>query len=258
SGSGPMIWRLLRDLCYDHGFDVNVEPYTHKLAIMAIKGPNSEAVLKSAGLSKSDVTIGSAISTTVRDCAVLLWHCGQNNWEVHVDANKALPVYEHLFECGKDLGLLNAGYRALDVDSLERGECAWHYDLRSDDTPLEAGLLPRVEPGCHNSNQRRNFLGYEQLLCQQNQGVTKTRVMLQLTREGNLCGLEGIVRDGHLVGSLRRAGHSYLTNSNLGIGYIRHHQQQPLTWSQLKESTWEVEIMGQRVPASLYNPQQPL
>lgn len=41
---------------------------------------------------------------------------------------------------GQELGISNAGYRAMDSLSLEKGYRHWHMDLRSEDDPLEAGL----------------------------------------------------------------------------------------------------------------------
>lgn len=41
---------------------------------------------------------------------------------------------------GQEFGISNAGYRAIDSLSLEKGYRHWHMDLRSEDDPLEAGL----------------------------------------------------------------------------------------------------------------------
>jgi sarcosine dehydrogenase len=41
---------------------------------------------------------------------------------------------------GKDKGIVNAGYRALDSLSIEKGYRHWHADVRLDTTPHEAGL----------------------------------------------------------------------------------------------------------------------
>ena len=43
-------------------------------------------------------------------------------------------------EAGRDYGIANAGYRAMDSMSIEKGYRHWHADLRSEDDPLEAGL----------------------------------------------------------------------------------------------------------------------
>lgn len=43
-------------------------------------------------------------------------------------------------DVGQKYGATNAGYRAIDSLSLEKGYRHWHMDLRAEDDPLEAGL----------------------------------------------------------------------------------------------------------------------
>lgn len=73
-------------------------------------------------------------------------------------SDSCIPVYLALTEAGKEFGMVNAGYRAIDSLSIEKGYPHWHqevvlhseglsitmtYDaqVRMDDTPLEGGLL---------------------------------------------------------------------------------------------------------------------
>ena len=44
-------------------------------------------------------------------------------------------------QVGHKYGMVNAGYRAIDSLSIEKGYPHWHQEVRMDDTPLEAGLL---------------------------------------------------------------------------------------------------------------------
>ena len=61
-------------------------------------------------------------------------------WELHVPSSSAVEVYKTVMAAGKDFGIANAGYRAIDSLSIEKGYRHWHMDLRSEDDPLEAGL----------------------------------------------------------------------------------------------------------------------
>ena len=47
---------------------------------------------------------------------------GELGWELHAPNNAALDVYNVLFQAGKELGLRNSGYRAMDSLSMEKGE----------------------------------------------------------------------------------------------------------------------------------------
>jgi sarcosine dehydrogenase len=45
---------------------------------------------------------------------------GELGWELHVAADNCVPVYLALMEEGRQLGLVNAGYRAIDSLSIEK------------------------------------------------------------------------------------------------------------------------------------------
>ena len=59
---------------------------------------------------------------------------------MHLPNSSAVAVYKAVLEVGKELGIANAGYRAIDSLSIEKGYRHWHLDVRSEDDPLEAGF----------------------------------------------------------------------------------------------------------------------
>jgi len=63
-----------------------------------------------------------------------------SGWELHVPTSSAVAVYKSIMEAGKEFGIANAGYRAIDSLSIEKGYRHWHMDLRSEDDPLQGGL----------------------------------------------------------------------------------------------------------------------
>src|SRR5688572_2593371 len=65
-------------------------------------------------------------------------------------------VYEALWEAGQDLGVANAGYRALDSLRLEKGYRYWSSEISPDTNPFEAGLGFAV-------SFTKNFIGREAL-----------------------------------------------------------------------------------------------
>ena len=46
---------------------------------------------------------------------------GEMGWELHAQNSAALDVYHALFASGRDVGLKNSGYRAMDSLSMEKG-----------------------------------------------------------------------------------------------------------------------------------------
>lgn len=54
--------------------------------------------------------------------AIRLSFVGELGWELHVPRESCLPVYRAVMEAGAKHGLVNAGYRAIDSLSIEKGE----------------------------------------------------------------------------------------------------------------------------------------
>ena len=72
--------------------------------------------------------------------ATRLTYVGELGWELYVPVEFAVGVYEQLIAAGRDLGLVNAGYYAIDSLRLEKGYRAWGRELTPDINPFEAGL----------------------------------------------------------------------------------------------------------------------
>ena len=54
---------------------------------------------------------------------------GEMGWELHVPKESCPAVYRALMEESKGL-LVNAGYRAIDSLSIEKGYPHWHAEIR--------------------------------------------------------------------------------------------------------------------------------
>jgi sarcosine dehydrogenase len=71
---------------------------------------------------------------------------GELGFELHVPRSESTKIYKllrsHGDELEKETGLpvRDAGYRAIDSLSAEKGFRHWHADLTGRDTPLEAGI----------------------------------------------------------------------------------------------------------------------
>ncbi|KAG0711740.1 Sarcosine dehydrogenase, mitochondrial [Chionoecetes opilio] len=108
-------------------------------------------------------------------------------------------------QAGESRGIANAGFRAMDSLSCEKGYRHWHADVRPDDTPLEAGLAFTCKLSTHTA-----FKGRAALERQRAEGISKKLVTLTL-EDGALplWGHEAIVRDGEVLGHVRRAEYAF-------------------------------------------------
>ena len=53
--------------------------------------------------------------------ALRLSFVGELGWELHIPNESAVPVYEAVMQAGQQHGIVNAGYRAIESLSLEKG-----------------------------------------------------------------------------------------------------------------------------------------
>ena len=56
---------------------------------------------------------------------------GEMGWELHVPRDSCSAVYGALMAESKGGQLVNAGYRAIDSLSIEKGYPHWHAEIRS-------------------------------------------------------------------------------------------------------------------------------
>ncbi|KAK7075104.1 hypothetical protein SK128_005196 [Halocaridina rubra] len=169
-------------------------------------------------------------------------------WELHIPNESAVAVYKALMEAGKPHGLVNAGYRAIDSLSCEKGYRHWHADVRPDDSPLEAGLAFTCK-----LKTSTNFLGREAIKKQKVRGITKKLVTITVDDPLiPLWGLEGIWRDGKPVGYIRRADYAFALGRSLGYGYVQHPDKSIVTNDFLKSGTWKIESMGEYIDATVH------
>jgi glycine cleavage system aminomethyltransferase T len=120
---------------------------TSAYAVYGVMGPRSRELL--SAISRSDFTdqafpFGSSQTVdlgyaTVR--ATRITCVGELGWELYVPAEFAVGVYEDLMAAGAGLGVVNAGYYAIESMRLEKAYRAYGRELTPDFNPVEAGLL---------------------------------------------------------------------------------------------------------------------
>lgn len=237
-----------------HNWNVQVLNRTNDMALLSVQGPNSRDILKKvsdAELSNDAFPFSTHKVIKVADHAVRalrLSFVGEIGWELHMPNSSAIPVYKALMNAGEAYGLANAGYRALESLSCEKGYHHWHADVRLDDTPLEAGL----GFACKLKTDTR-FLGRNAIEAQKSVGITKKLVTFTLNNPSRpLFGLEGIWRNGKPVGFIRRAEYAFLIQRPIGHGYVQKADGTHITKDFLKTGTWTIESMGEMLDATVH------
>jgi len=228
-------------------------------AVLGVMGPRSRALLARLadtelgnetfpfGASR-EIGLGRALVRASR-----VTYVGELGWELYVPVEFAAGLYANLVEAGADLGLVDAGYYAMDSLRLEKAYRAWGRELTTDDTPLEAGLgfavrLDKAVP----------FLGREALLRQRQERLSKRLLSFVLDDPAALpWGDEPIHADGRIVGSVTSASYGHTVGRGVALGYVRHPDGVDEAFA--SGSAFEIEIAGDRFSAraSLRPPYDP-
>jgi aminomethyltransferase len=108
-----------------HGLDVSIEDVSERVAGLALQGPKSREILEAATTQEwSDVRYFSGRRTEIGGVDAYVsrtGYTGDLGYEIWVDGEAALDVWDALWQAGDAFQLRPAGIRALDVSRVEAG-----------------------------------------------------------------------------------------------------------------------------------------
>lgn len=225
---------------------------TSGMAVLSIMGPRSRQLLQS--LTPADLSHQAFPFATSREIelgyamvrASRITFVGELGWELYIPTEFALGVYDQIIAAGEALGLVHAGYHALNSLRMEKAYRHWGHDITDEDTPLQAGLEFVVR-----FDKAGGFIGRDALLAQQDSGVSRQLVQFQLQDpQPLLYHNEPIWRDDDIVGHITSAAYGHTLGASIGLGYVTG----PVTGG-----SFEIEVAGTRYAAQaslrpLYDP----
>ncbi len=232
--------------------NANLTDETDNWAVLSLMGPNARALLNR--LTESPIDNASLPFAHSREIEIAgvhvriirITYVGELGFELHIPVAHAMSVYNELHRAGADLGLRNAGYRAIESLRLEKGYRAWGSDLTPDHTPLEAGLGWAVK-----LNSDIAFIGKESLQNQASNGLKKQLACFTVEDPSiTLIGRETLYRNGQRVGWLSSAGFGHTVGCPVGLGYVRDPKGVDRTF--LESGTYELEVAGTKVPCRIH------
>ena len=230
---------------------VELQDITEEWATFSLMGPLAREVLSEiteSDLDNENFPFGTCRTIEIVGQNVLalrVTYVGELGWELHMPCDSAETVYDALMETGKNSGIVNAGYRAIESLRLEKGYRAWGEDITPDTTPFEAGLGWAVK-----LKSGTEFIGHGALLTQQKQPLKKRLACFTIDDPDIvLLGRETIFRNGEIVGWLTSGGWGYTVNKNIGYGYVRN--PDGVDNEYLKTGTYELEIATARYACNL-------
>jgi glycine cleavage system T protein len=222
---------------------VDMADETENLGCLGLWGPESRRVLQTVSgndLSNAAFPYMTARSIDIRGASV--WaqrvsYVGELGWELYIQAQDALNIWDALMQAGREFGIQPAGYKALDALRIEKGNLYWSADISPVDNPLEAGLGRFVR-----MNKREEFIGRQALSKIRGRGL-KTRLMaLTMDAGGNLYGGESVRADGEMIGRIRTGNYGYTIGKDIGLVYL------PAALAHAGAEL-DVEVLGEHIKA---------
>ncbi|MED6328449.1 MAG: FAD-dependent oxidoreductase [Actinomycetota bacterium] len=232
------------------GARMTVTDVTSGWAVLGVFGPearNVVAPLTDANLSNEAFPFGTLQEIDLgyaRSIAVRRTYMGELGWELYVPTEFAVGSFDALWESGAPMGLVPAGYHAMNSLRMEKAYRHWGDDIAEEDTPVEAGLSWGVA-----FDKTGGFIGREALVSQKEVGPSRRLVQFRLDDpEPLLYHDEPVYRDGVLVSRITSGMYGHTVGGALGMGYVACEPGSPR--SQVIEGIFEVEVNGTRVPAT--------
>lgn len=171
--------------------------------------------------------------------AIRVTYIGELGYELYMPPEYAAGVYESLWEAGRDLGIRNAGYRAIDSLRLEKGYCYWGAEVSPDYSPYDAGI------GFAVHLDKGPFKGREALLKIKQEGA-KWRLCtftLDHDRPILLSGGETITCRGKVVGAVSSGGYGHTVGKTIALGYLSAADADD-------PGGFAIEVFGEAIPAT--------
>lgn len=207
-------------------------------ALIAVQGPQSQAVLEAAGAGTAES--GGSLDElgyyawqplTLDGVEILLartGYTGEDGFELYLPHAAAEKIWELLFAAAEkvDGEVLPCGLAARDSLRLEAGMPLYGNELSLERTPLDAGLGRMVELNVKNKEHLFAREALEALLTQQ-----PARVLAGLTSEGRRAARQGakVMLDGQEIGEITSGQPSPTLGHPIALGYLDREQAEPGT-----------------------------
>ncbi|RAX15323.1 glycine cleavage system aminomethyltransferase GcvT [Pseudarthrobacter sp. AG30] len=212
-------------------FDVTVEDASANTSLIAVQGPNSEAILLAlvpaeqhallTGLKYyAAAEVGIAMNGTVQDLLVArTGYTGEDGFEIYVPNLDAPALWEALLQAGEGSGLVPAGLAARDSLRLEAGMPLYGNELSRYVNAYAAGLGPVVSLA-----KEGDFVGKDALAAIKAAGVGSTigQKLVGLKGAGRRAGRAHypVLKDGTLVGEVTSGQPSPTLGYPIAMAYV--------------------------------------
>jgi dimethylglycine dehydrogenase len=220
---------------------VHVENVTARHGVLTLAGPRSRELLQK--LSRDDLSTEAFPFFSARQIeigqtrllALRVSYVGELGYELHHPLEQQRRLYEEVVAAGRDIGVVDFGYRALDSMRLEKGYRLWGADITPDYSPFEAGLERFV------ALDKGEFLGREGILARGEPHIRLSTLVVDAAA-ADAHGYEPVYSNGELVSYVMAGGYGHAVGESIALSYL------PVELA-VEGTELELDILGERRPA---------
>ena len=209
------------------GFDVVVDDASAETSLIAVQGPNAEAILLTLVPAEqhalvSELKYYAAVEVSINGQDLLLartGYTGEDGFEIYIPNLDAAGLWEALLEVGEGHGLIPAGLAARDSLRLEAGMPLYGNELSRYVNAYAAGLGPVVSLA-----KESDFIGKEALTAIKAAGVGSTigQKLVGLKGAGRRAARAhySVLKDGSLIGEVTSGQPSPTLGYPIALAYV--------------------------------------
>jgi aminomethyltransferase len=209
------------------GFDVRVEDVSAETSLIAVQGPNAEAILLTLVPAEqhslvTELKYYAAVEVEINGQELLLartGYTGEDGFEIYIPNEDAAGLWDALLEVGAGHGLIPAGLACRDSLRLEAGMPLYGNELSREGNPYAAGLGPVVSLA-----KESDFVGKAVLaeLKELGAGSTAGRKLVGLKGLGRRAGRGHypVLKDGNVVGEVTSGQPSPTLGYPIALAYV--------------------------------------
>jgi 4-methylaminobutanoate oxidase (formaldehyde-forming) len=204
------------------GAEVRIADITGQLCCFALWGPQSRAILSTltpADVSNESLRYLTSCELTVGNVpvrALRVTFVGELGYELYASSEYGAQLWETLWAAGEPVGLIAAGYHAIESMRLEKGYRVWGSDLTGETDPYEAGL-----GFCVKRDKPNGFAGRDALLERREHGTQRRlRAIVLRDRAQVVIGGEPVRVGASVVGRVTSGGFAYSVGESVAYAYL--------------------------------------
>ena len=168
-------------------------------------------------------------------------YTGDLGYEIYVDANQQLALYEILTEAGRDFGLRPFGMRAMMSLRLEKSFGSWMNEFKPDYSAAETGLDQFID-----FKKSVNFIGKEIAVAEKENPPERCLCTLIVDADdADACGYEPVWKNDQVIGFVTSGGYAHYSKKSVAFALI---PRQLIS----DNAEFEVEILGELKKAHIF------